>query len=205
MAQVIPAPNPAANNAPGPVTLPATVLEQRAAILYVESLLFDIRVAGNAAVTVDHLLAGIEYMYGVLCGRAGHPVERVELLPQYIGAPVYAQMIMASVLKKIEAYNTLYRGHINGLERTLLKSRVQAAKTFNRLAGDGHLYPYEQVPFLDGQLPSDLGHPPLLNVASMQALTRQQMSDYLGGWGLARDGDNPAMLKRVKAATGCRA
>lgn len=99
MAQIIPAPNPATNNAPGPVTLPASMDEQKAATDYVAWLAEKVHrpesaqtwtpfaMASNrvtaGGITVDHLLAGLEYMYHVLCGREDRPVERSEILPQY--------------------------------------------------------------------------------------------------------------------------
>ena len=46
-----------------------------------ESAKTNIRVADG--VTVDQFLAGLEYMYHVLCGRDERPAERVEFLPQY--------------------------------------------------------------------------------------------------------------------------
>ncbi|KAL1692938.1 hypothetical protein GGG16DRAFT_50335 [Schizophyllum commune] len=202
MAQNIPAPNPAANGAPGPVTLPASLDDQGAAIDYAELLANQV-LHGNDGVTVDQFLAGLEYMYHVLCGRDERPTERVEFLPQYIGAPVYAQALMASVLKGIEEYHTTYKTPIAELEKTLLKCHTQSARTFNRLAGD--LHPFEEVPFTDGQIPSQLpNYPPLTNLASILALTPAQRRNYLKGWGLPATGSNNDKIERIKTAVGYR-
>ncbi|KAI4519735.1 hypothetical protein K525DRAFT_271471 [Schizophyllum commune Loenen D] len=199
MAQIVPAPNPAANNAPGPVTLPASMVAQKAAIDYVIWLSKKVH-RPESGITGDHLLAGLEHMYHVLCGRDDRPVERSEILPQYIGAPVYAQMLITSILKEIEDYTATYRKPIADLKKTLLDCHTRSAKTFNHLSGD--LYPYEEVPFKDGQKPSDLNYPPITSVPSIIALTRAERSNYLKGWGLPATGTSNDQIERVKSAIG---
>ncbi|KAL1748308.1 hypothetical protein HDZ31DRAFT_60495 [Schizophyllum fasciatum] len=162
MAQ-IPAPNPATPNAPGPVVAPTSHEEQKVAITYVIDLSSKLLYTnGTGAVTVNHFLAGLEYMYRVLCERQP-PKERAEILPQYIGAPIFAQDIIAKVLKEIERYNTLFGKPIDDLERRINNCHIRAAKVYNSQATDGKLYTYEEVPFKDGKLPSDLNYPSLKN------------------------------------------
>ena len=55
-------------------------------------------------------------------------LSRVELTHLAVGAPVYAQALMASVLKGIEEYHTTYKTPIAELEKTLLKCHTQSAR-----------------------------------------------------------------------------
>ncbi|PFH47407.1 hypothetical protein AMATHDRAFT_67754 [Amanita thiersii Skay4041] len=99
---------------------------------------------------------------------------------------------------------------VDRMEQTLNTTAQLCATLHNATCDIGYGLDYKVVPFADGSDPTSDEHnlPPLWNLSSIKALNPEQLRKYHRGYypppqSVPRS--NEALLKKVKAAVGCRA
>jgi len=64
---------------------------------------------------------------------------------------------------------------------------------FQAFGGGGERFKYAEVPFLNGQLPSELGLPPLLSIVAIRNLEGAELERYYLGYHHHQDDDLPSV------------